>query len=102
VIRSREDIPAALRASVESGGLLLEEAGLGPQFFDVRGGLLRELVQKFTSYRARLAVVVCDPSAHGHEFAELVDQHRAHVAVRFFDSLQDARRWLAELPNKKC
>lgn len=102
MIHSREDISAALRASVEQGGLLLDEAALGAEFFDAGSGLVREIAQRFTVYRARLAVVVGDASAHGPEFAELVEQLRAHPVMRFFESVQDARRWLAELPGKKC
>ena len=101
MIRSREDISAALRASMEQGGLVLDRADLGAEFFDVRGGLAREVVQKFTSYRTRLAVVV-DPATYGPEFADLVRDHRAHVAVRFFATLQLARQWMAQMPSKKC
>jgi hypothetical protein len=102
MIRTREDISLALRASVESGGLLLDETDLGAEFFDPETGLAREVVRRFTSYRARLAVVVADPSARNPEFAEMLHEYRAHVAVRFFVSHQLARQWLAQMPGKKC
>ncbi len=102
MIRSRDDIATALRASAENGGLQIEEADLGAEFFDVKSGLAREVVRRFTSYRARVALVVGDLSSHGAEFAELAHEHRAHAMVRFFGSTQQARQWLAQLPNKRC
>jgi hypothetical protein len=96
------DIPAALTASVERGGLLLDENHLGADFFDLRTGLAGEVLQKFTSYRARLAIVVADASAYGSRFRELVHEHRTHATVRFFSSGQLARQWLAYDPVAKC
>jgi hypothetical protein len=96
------DIPNALSASVENGGLILDEKQLGPDFFDLRTGFAGELLQKFSNYRARLAIVVADSSAYGSRFSELVYEHRGHPAVRFFGSAQLARQWLAYNPIVKC
>ena len=96
------DIPAALSASVERGGLMLDENHLGADFFDLRTGLAGEVLQKFTNYRARLAIVVADASAYGGRFRELVHEHRMHATVRFFSSGQLARQWLAYSPVAKC
>lgn len=52
------------------------------------------MLQKFVNYRAKLAIVVADPQAHGERFAELVYEHQAHPHVRFFTSEADARSWL--------
>ena len=95
-IRSVSDIPGALGASIKQGGLVLTEADLCPEFFDLRTGLAGEVLQKFVNYRARLAIVLPDPRAHGERFSELVHEHRSHAAVRFFGSESDARRWLEE------
>src|SRR6187549_3674319 len=54
-IREAADIPHALGAGMESGGLLIDESQLGPDFFDLRTGLAGEVLQKFTNYRVRLA-----------------------------------------------
>ena len=96
------DIPDALSASVENGGLILDEQQLSPDFFDLRTGFAGELLQKFSNYRARLAIVVTDSSAYGSRFSELVYEHRSHPAVRFFGSAQLARQWLAYNPIVKC
>ena len=93
-IRSAKDIPDALVASVKQGGLIVTEADLCPEFFDLRTGLAGELLQKFVNYGARLAIILPDPKAYGERFSELVYEHRTHAAIRFFSSESDARQWL--------
>ena len=102
MIRSPADIAGALGACMERGGLLLDETQLSPEFFDLRTGLAGEVLQKFTNYRARLAIVVADPAAYGSRFGELIHEHRTHAVVRFFGDEQQARRWLAYNPVVKC
>ena len=96
------DIATALSAGMDTGGLLLDESQLGEKFFDLRSGLAGEVLQKFTNYRVRLAVVIEDANAYGARFSELVYEHRAHPAVRFFNSAQHARQWLTYNPIVKC
>ena len=93
-IRSFNDIPDALVASTEQGGLVVSEADLGPDFFNLRTGLAGELFQKCVNYGARLAIVLPDPKAYGERFSELVYEHRTHAVIRFFGSESDARQWL--------
>ena len=101
-IRSASDIPAALKASVERGGLVLDEKDMSPEFFDLKSGLATQVLQKFVSYRTKLALIVRDPSVHGGRFGELVHEYRIHPIVRFFSSEQPARQWLAQMPSGKC
>jgi len=101
-IRETTDIATALGAGMDSGGLLIDESQLGPDFFDLRTGLAGEVLQKFTNYRVRLAIVVADALAYGGRFNELVREHRTHNAVRFFETEQLARQWLTYNPVVKC
>ena len=101
-IHSLADISNALSASVEAGGLVIDEKDLCADFFDLRTGFAGELLQKFTNYRARLAIVVADPAVYGSRFGELAYEHRTHKCVRFFGSVQLARQWLAYNPITKC
>jgi len=96
------DIGDALAASIDRGGLILDEKQLAPAFFDLRSGLAGEVLQKFTNYRARLAILVADPEAYGGRFSELIHEHRTHRLVRFFASEQLARQWLDYNPIVKC
>ena len=101
-IRDTADIATAPSAGMEAGGLLIDENQLGANFFDLRTGFAGEVLQKFTNYRVRLAIVIADVHAHGSRFGELVHEHRSHNAVRFFDTEQRARQWLTYDRVVKC
>ena len=101
-ILSAADISAALAASVEQGGLVIDEKDLSAEFFDLKSGLAGQVLQKFVNYRTKLAVIVRDPAGYGARFSELAYEHRTHPHVRFFNAEQTARQWLAQLPSGKC
>jgi len=101
-IHSASDISAALALSVERGGLVLDEKDLARDFFDLKTGLAGEVLQKFTNYRTKLAVIVSNPANYGARFSELAYEHRTHPTVRFFSAEQPARQWLAQLPSGRC
>jgi len=101
-IHSASDISAALTESVEQGGLVIDEKDLSRDFFDLKTGLAGQVLQKFTNYRTRLAVIVTDPAAYGARFSELAYEHRIHPTVRFFRAEQAARQWLSQLSSGKC
>jgi len=101
-LREPADIATALAASMEQGGLILDESHIAPAFFDLRTGFAGEVLQKFTNYRTRLAIVVTDENAYGARFSELAYEHRTHRLVRFFATEQLARQWLAYNPIVKC
>lgn len=95
-IRSVSDIPDAIAYGLEHGSLLLSEANLCPEFFDLSSGLAGETMQKFVNYRIQLAIIVAAPEDHGGRFCELVHEHRNHPTVRFFVSEAEAREWLSD------
>jgi hypothetical protein len=93
-VRSIRDVSDALGAVFGADGLLLTEADLLPEFFDLRSGIAGELFQKFTNYQIHLAVVVQNLEVYGERFGELVFEHRNHKLIRFFDSVETAKSWL--------
>jgi hypothetical protein len=94
-VRSFEDIPDVIGACFGASSLLLTEEELSPDFFNLKSGLAGELLQKFTNYRIRVAIVVPDPGTYGERFAELAREHRTHRLIRFVPSVDDAVAWLA-------
>jgi Domain of unknown function (DUF4180) len=94
-IRSIQDVSDALGAVYGADGLLLTEADLSPEFFDLRSGIAGELFQKFTNYQIHLAVVVNNLEVYGERFGELAFEHRNHKLIRFFDSVETAKSWLS-------
>jgi len=101
-IQTASDISAALSASVERGGLVLDEKDLSADFFDLKTGLAGQVLQKFVNYRTKLAVIVRNPAGYGARFSELAYEHRTHPTVRFFTAEQSARQWLSQMPSGKC
>ncbi len=93
-LNTARDISDLIGAAYDSGGVLIEEADLSAEFFDLKTGLLGELFQKLTNYRKRVAFVVPDPTAHGERFAELAFEHRTHPHLRFVASPEEGRAWL--------
>ncbi len=75
-------------------GLLLTEADLTPEFFDLKTGLAGELFQKLVNYKVPTAIVLPDFSAYGERFFELAFEHTKHPLVRFFGQKQQALDWL--------
>jgi hypothetical protein len=77
-IRSAAQISSAVAACFGSGGLILTETDVSPEFFDLRTGLAGELIQKFINYRIRVAIVLPEPRAYGERFTELAREHSSH------------------------
>jgi hypothetical protein len=94
-ISSLNDISNAVASCIEAEGLILTEADLASEFFDLSSGLLGELFQKLTNYRVRAAIVVADFKAYGERFSELANEHSSHSLLRFVVSKDEALKWLA-------
>ena len=93
-IRSMSDISGAVGATFGTGGLILTESDLSPEFFDLKTGLAGELFQKFTNYQLRLALIVDEPSRYGDRFNELAREHRSHGNIRIVATKDDATAWM--------
>jgi hypothetical protein len=93
-IQSLDDISDAVGKCFGALGLILTEADLAREFFELRSRFAGELFQKFVNYKIRLAIVLPNPNSYGERFAELVHEHSTHPIVRFVDSLEAARAWL--------
>ena len=91
------DVADLLGAVYGLDGLILHERDLGPEFFRLRSGLAGELFQTLVNYRIPAALVLPDFAAHGERFAELASEHARHPHVRFVDSEEAARSWLAHV-----
>ncbi len=93
-IRSIQDVPDVLGAVYGADGLLLTEAELSPEFFDLSTGIAGEFFQKFTNYQIRVGIVLENSNGYGERFGELVFEHKNHKLIRFFESFETAKIWL--------
>ena len=92
-IRSFGDISDAIGVCIGADGLILTADDLAWGFFDLRTGFAGELLQKFTNYKIRVAIVVPAPEAYGERPSELVYEHTTHSMIRFVRSIEAARAW---------
>lgn len=93
-IGAMSDVSKALGAAFGTDGLILTEADLAVEFFDLKSGLAGELFQKFANYALCLAVVVPDPERYGERFNQLAREHTAHNQIRIVRSREEAMSWL--------
>ncbi len=93
---SRDDVRTLLEQSFGEEGLLLEADMLGENFFDLSTGVAGELFQTFTNYGKRLAIVLPETHSYSESFRLLIEEHRRHSAIRFFNSSSLARQWLGD------
>jgi len=93
-IQSIADITDAIGICFGAKGLIVTEADVSPDFFNLRTGFAGELLQKFVNYKIRLGIVLPSPNSYGERFAELASEHSTHPIIRFFSSVEDATAWL--------
>ena len=86
---------------IEEGAesLLLDEANLPQEFFDLSSGLLGELLHKTSTYRIPVALVVQDPKRYSANFQSFLREANQGNSIRSFSSRQDAIQWLEAIPS---
>lgn len=93
------DPTGVVRSCIESGAhaLLLDEAALSPNFFDLSSGAAGELLHKLSVYRMRMAAVVPDLSRHSANFQAFAREANKGNQFRFFPTRQEAVAWLEKV-----
>ena len=97
VVNAQPFDPAEIFTScIESGApaLLLDEAALPADFFDLSSGVAGELLHKLSTYRMRMAGVVPDPTVHSPRFQEFLQESNRGQQFRFFATRHEAIDWL--------
>lgn len=70
--------------------IILYEKDLAPAFFDLKTGLAGEILQKFSNYRVRLAIVGDFSKYPGKSIADFIYESNKHTQVNFVDSTEAA------------
>lgn len=84
----------ALCSEIQKGVLLLEEAHLSPDFFDLSSGLAGEIMLKLSNYRVKTAVVANLSAIPSQRFHELVYECNKGRQINFFPDHRSAETWL--------
>lgn len=96
-VQSERDALDLVAACGENGthNLLLPAACLGDDFFRLGTGLAGAILQKFSNYRIRCALVLSPEQASHGRFGELVlEANRRNRELHFFTEVEAAERWL--------
>lgn len=70
--------------------IILHEKDLAPAFFDLKTGLAGEILQKFSNYRVRLAIVGDFSKYPGKNIADFIYESNKHTQVNFVRTVAEA------------
>ncbi|MCB8966118.1 MAG: DUF4180 domain-containing protein [Chloroflexota bacterium] len=79
---------------METPRLVLDEAHLHPNFFDLSTGLAGALLLKLSNYRVQTAVVADLQAIKSARFQELIRESNRRGPIRFFNTAAEAEDWL--------
>ncbi len=71
-------------------GLIVHSVTLGNDFFDLRTGLAGEILQKFSNYRTRLAIIGDFTNIKSKALRDFIRESNTRRTVNFVGSLQEA------------
>ena len=74
----------------DSNRIVIHEESLPEDFFDLRTGLAGEILQKFSNYRVRLAVVGDFTEIESKSLRDFIRESNNRRIINFVKSLQEA------------
>lgn len=75
-----------------SSGLILHQGNLDPRFFDLKTKIAGEILQKFSNYRMRLAVVGDFTIYESKSLKDFIRESNRYGIIRFVSTIEDALR----------
>jgi PadR family transcriptional regulator, regulatory protein AphA len=80
--------------------VLLDSEVLSKNFLEIKNGLLGTLLQKFTMYHIKSAIVIKDLDSLKNEFRDSIVESSKHDVLRLFTSIADAEKWFRGLKQR--
>jgi DNA-binding PadR family transcriptional regulator len=81
--------------------VLLDSETLSKNFLQVKTGLLGILLQKFTLYHIKTAIVISDMNSLKGEFRASIAESSKKDILRLFTTASDAEKWFLSLKQKE-
>lgn len=81
--------------------VLLDDVTLSKNFFELKTGLLGTLLQKFTMYHIKSAILIKDINSLKSEFRDSIAESRNQDVLRVFTNIADAENWFLNLKQKE-
>lgn len=83
----------ALCGEEDTNLLVLYADNLSQEFFDLRTGLAGAVLQKFSNYRVKCAIIIPPALDKGRFHEMLVELNRQH-SFHFFSKSEEAEEWI--------
>ncbi|MFZ5643814.1 MAG: DUF4180 domain-containing protein [Bacillota bacterium] len=80
--------------------VLLDSETLSKDFLELKKGLVVTLLQKFTMYHIKSAIVIKDMNSLKSEFRDSIAESGKHDVLRLFANIGDAEKWFLSLKQK--
>lgn len=74
--------------------ILLYSSNLSPAFFDLKTKLAGYILQKYTNYQLKLALIMPDDQVKG-KFRQMVREANRGNSFHVYSNIEDAKKWLA-------
>ncbi|MDF2484422.1 MAG: PadR family transcriptional regulator [Herbinix sp.] len=81
--------------------VLLDFETLSKDFLDPRKGLISSMLQKFTMYQIKSAIVIEDRNYVSRKFRDSIVESEIHDVLRLFTNITDAEEWLLKTKKKE-
>jgi hypothetical protein len=73
-----------------ASGVIIKKENLTPDFFDLKNGIAGEILQKFSNYRMRLAIVGDFSAYTGISLRDFIYESNNSGRINFVGSLEEA------------
>jgi PadR family transcriptional regulator, regulatory protein AphA len=95
-LRSEQDALELVAACFENDAylLMLHEEMLTDDFFNLRTGIAGQVLQKFSNYHVKVAVILRSEQRIKGKFKELLAESNKGNAFKAFNSISEAEEWL--------
>ena len=74
--------------------LIIHSDHITGDFFDLKSGLAGEIMQKFSNYSMKVAVVLDLQGSFHPRFSEMVSESNRSDFISFFENPETARAWI--------
>lgn len=73
---------------------------LSKNFLELKNGLVGTMLQKFTMYHIKAAIIIKDMNSLKSEFRDSIAESGKHDVLRLFTNIADAEKWFLSLKQK--
>lgn len=80
--------------------VLFDSETLSKEFLELKKGLAGTLLQKFTMYHIKSAIIIRDMNSLKSEFRDLIAESVKRDVIKIFTNIADAEKWFLSLKQK--